>query len=342
MKRIFFFSLILLIPVCGILAQPRVSLVVFPNLYTIEYGAFATVNDLRGAPRIFCAEISPIGVQVVLQGIIEWRAPEGRAHQEIGFFQTYPFESRTLCNDDIGTTEIRIHEYRSNSTLIEENIRRGKPTGSYKITAILMDSTATTSYSQDQKELFFLNPAQTLSIRTPRAGNEVDGGNVQIEWNAISGVENYFIKANVRTSPTQTLEEALNFGTPLVNNQSVGLVTSISLRDYLEREWSLGDEIVIQIGANVGGPGGGQTIFSEIVNFRIFNPESPRLQFLTNRLGQFLRNIGNNELLQLLQNGQLEVSSIVIRKEDGTIMSLEEMIAFLEANPEAFISLIRQ
>jgi hypothetical protein len=342
MKRIFFFSLILVIPACRLFAQPRVTLTVFPELYTIDYGAFATVNDLRGAPRVFCAEILPPGVQVVLKGIIEWKAPEWTAYRQLGLFQTYPFVSRTLCNNDIGTTEIRISDYSSNSSLIEENIGRGKPTGSYKITAILMDPTATIIYNQDQKELFFLNPTQTLSIRTPRPGSEVDAGNVQIEWNALTGVENYFIKANVRISPTQTLEEALHFGTPLVNNRNVGNLTSINLRVYRDREWNLGDEIVIQVSANVSGPGGGQKLFSEIVNFRIFNPESPRTQILLNRLAQVLRNMGENELLQLLQSGQIDIARIVIRKEDGSVMSLEELIAFLEANPEAFLSLIRQ
>ncbi|MBU2447227.1 MAG: hypothetical protein KJ666_16865, partial [Bacteroidetes bacterium] len=187
---------------------------------------------------------------------------EGGVYQEIGFFQTYPFASRTLCNNDIGTTEIKINEYRSNSTLINENIARGKPTGSYRITAILMDPTATTVFNQDQKELFFLNPAQTLSIRAPRAGSEVDAGNVNVEWDALQGIGNYFVKANVRTSPTQSLEEALSFGTPLVNNRSVGALTNVNLRDYLEREWSLGDEIVIQVGANISGPGGGQRLYS--------------------------------------------------------------------------------
>ncbi len=342
MKRTFFFSLFLLIPACVILAQPRVSLIVFPELYTIDYGAFATVNDLRGAPRIFCVQITTPGVQVVLRGTIEWKAPDGSHYQEIGFFQTEPFSARTLCNDDIGTTEIRIQEYRSNSRLIEDNIARGKPTGSYRITAILMDATATTVYNQDQKELYFLNPAQTLSIRTPRVGAEVDAGNVFVEWNSLTGIENYFIKANVRISNTQTLEEALNFGTPIINNRNVGVLTNINLRDFLEREWSLGDEIVLQVSANVSGPGGGQKLYSEIINFRIFNPDSPRLQLLINRFAQILRNSGNNELLQLLLNGELDLSSIVIRKEDGSVMSLEELIAFLEANPDALIGLIRQ
>lgn len=327
------------------LAQPRVSLIVFPNLYTIDYGAFATVNDLRGAPQIFCVEIitpSPdVQVQVVLKGVIEWKPPEGGVYQEIGFFQTYPFASRTLCNNDIGTTEIRINEYRSNNTLIEKNIARGKPTGSYRITAILLDPTATTVFSVDQKELIFMNPAQTLSIRAPRVGSEVDAGNVNVEWDALQGIDNYFIRANERTSPTQSLEEALNSGTPLANNRSVGILTNINLRDYLEREWSLGDEIVIQVGANVSGPGGGQRLYSEIVNFRIFNPESTRFQLLANRLAEVLRRAGNNELLQLLQDGQIDLTKIVIQKEDGSVMSLEELIAFFEANPEAFVNLIR-
>ncbi|MBU2447226.1 MAG: hypothetical protein KJ666_16860 [Bacteroidetes bacterium] len=57
---------------------------------------------------------------------------------------------------------------------------------------------------------------------------------------------------------------------------------------------------------------------------------------------EVLRNAGENELLQLLLDGRIDLTKIVILKEDGSVMSLEELIAFFEANPEAFISLIRQ
>lgn len=333
---------LILLPAQLILAQVQVDLIVFPTLTTIDYGAFATANDLRGAPRIFCAEISPEGVAVSLRGKIEWKPPEGGIYQELGSFKTEPFLSRTLCNDDIGTTDIRLREYTSNSDLTEENIKRGKPTGNYRLTVAVMDSLGLSTYDEDTEEISFLNPAQTLIIRSPQVGSENDIGNVLAEWEPVQGTESYIIKANVRRSSSQTLEEALNFGTPLINNRNVGNITSINLREILEREWQFGDEIVFQCTAKIAGPGGGQLLYSNIINFTIYNPEASRMQILISKLIEVFEKFGNTEFVQLLKSGEIDPRSIVIRKEDGSIMTLEELILFLETNPEAFINMIRQ
>ncbi|MCR4416403.1 MAG: hypothetical protein NUV92_01470 [Ignavibacteria bacterium] len=316
----------------SISAQPSIRLIVFPELTTTDFASFATLNDLQGAPRIFCAEIYAPNQTVTMAGRIEWKKFGSSDFVEVAWFITRPFLARTLCNDDIGKVDVRIYDHRANTPLIEENIRYGKPTGEYRLTVELYDSTGQNLLSSDTKNLVFLNPSQTLTIINPRPNQSYDAGNILVEWTPISGASEYYIKASERNDPNQSLEEALQRGTPLVNNRNVGVVSSINLRDILERELRPGSEVVLQVSANVSGPAGGRRIFSEIINFKIFNPESQYYQQLVNRLNNVLNRLGQNELLQLLQSGQLDPSKIQIRNEDGTIMTFEELINFLEMN----------
>jgi hypothetical protein len=104
------------------------------------------------------------------------------------------------------------------------------------------------------------------------------------------------------------------------------------LRDILERELRPGSEIVLQVTANVPGPVEGKKIFSEIVNFSILNPESQYYQQLITRFNNVMNRLGQRELGQMFQSGQIDPSKLQIRKEDGTIMTFEELINFLEMN----------
>jgi hypothetical protein len=313
-------------------AQPSIKLIVFPELTTTDFASFATLEDLQGAPRIFCAEINAPNQTVVMKGIIEWKKIGNPDFVMVAWFITRPFLARTLCNDDIGKVDVRIYDHYANTNLIEENIKYGKPTGEYRLTVELYDSTSQNLLSSDSRNLIFLNPSQTLSIINPRANQTYDAGNILVEWTPISGASEYLIKASERNDPNQSLEEALQRGTPLVNNRNVGVVTSINLRDILERELRPGSEVVLQVTANVPGPAGGKKIFSEIVNFSILNPESQYYQQLITRFNNVMNRLGQSELGQMFQSGQIDPSKLQIRKEDGTIMTFEELINFLEMN----------
>ncbi|MGB9664632.1 MAG: hypothetical protein ACPL25_06915 [Ignavibacteria bacterium] len=340
--RILKIFILFLMPLTTVFSQPSIKLIVFPELTTTDFASFATINDLQGAPRIFCAEINAPDQTVVMAGQVEWKKVGATDFVEIAWFITRPFLSRTLCNDDIGKVDIRIYDHRANRDLIEENIRYGKPTGEYRLTVYLYDSTSQNLLSSDSKNLVFLNPSQTLTIINPRTNQSYDAGNILVEWTPISGASEYYIKASERGDRNQSLEEALQRGTPLVNNRNVGVVTSVNLRDILERELKPGSEIVLQVSANVPGPAGGKKIFSEIINFSILNPESQYYQQLIARFNNVLNRLGQNELAQLLQMGQLDPSKLQIRKEDGTIMTFEELINFLEMNANNIIRITKE
>ncbi|MCX8056934.1 MAG: hypothetical protein N3F03_04915 [Ignavibacteria bacterium] len=334
--------LVILFLLSEINAQPSIRLVVFPELNTTDFAAFATVNDLQGAPRIFCAEINAPGQNVVMAGQVEWKKIGWNNFVEIAWFITKPFLARNLCNDDIGRVDVRIQDHRSNSNLIDENLQLGKPTGEYRLTVYLYDETGQNLLASDSKNLVFLNPAQTITIINPRSNQSYDAGNILVEWTPISGVSDYSIKVSERTDPNQSLEDALNRGTPLVNNRSVGNSTSVNLRDILERELRPGSEVVLQVSANIPGPAGGKKIFSEIINFSIINPESQYYQQLVQRFNNALRLLGDNELSRLFGDGQIDLSRVQIRREDGTIMTLEELINFLELNANNIIRVTKE
>lgn len=331
-----------LIPFATVFSQPSIRLIVFPELTTTDFASFATLNDLQGAPRIFCAEINAPGQTVTMAGRIEWKKIGASDFVEVAWFITRPFLAKTLCNDDIGKVDVRIYDHRVNTDLIEENIQYGKPTGEYRLTVYLYDSTSQNLLSSDSKNLVFLNPSQTLTIINPRPNQSYDAGNILVEWTPISGASEYYIKASEKSDRNQSLEEALQRGTPLVNNKNVGVVTSVNLREILDRELKPGTEVVLQVSANIPGPAGGKRIFSEIINFSILNPESQYYQQLIARFNNVLNRLGQNELIQAVQSGQLDPSKLQIRKEDGTIMTFEELVNFLEMNVNNITRIIKE
>lgn len=341
MKMIKAFIVLILISL-PIYSQPSIKLIVFPELNSTDFASFATLNDLQGAPRIFCAEINAPGQTVVMAGQIEWKKIGSPDFVEVAWFITRPFLARTLCNDDIGKVDVRIYDHRSNINLIEENLKFGKPTGEYRLTVILYDSTGQILLDKDSKNLVFLNPTQTITIINPRTNQSYDAGNILVEWTPVFGASEYFIKATERTDKSQSVEEALFRGTPLVNNQSVGTQTSVNLRNLLERELKPGSEIVLQVSANIPGPAGGKKIFSEIINFSILNPESQYYQQLIQRFNNIVQRLGQNELSQIFGSDKFDPSKLQIRKEDGTIMSFEELINFLEMNANNILRITKE
>ncbi len=332
--KIFLIFLLFIIPASP---QNSINLIVFPSLTSTDFSSLIPSNELQNNVRVFCVEINPQGVPVVLKGVFEWKKVGSNSFWELGNFATNSFTSRNFCNDELGTANLSISNFNSNSELLDENLRIGVPSGVYRINLMLYDETGQNLLAQDSEELSFLNPAQTIQIINPQAGSTCDEGNIIIEWTTVLGADYYSITANTRNNPNQSLEEALNSGTPLVNNKNVGLTNSANLRELLERELEPGSEVVVQVVANVPGPYGGSKLFSQIVNFNILSPDTPTQQILNLRLRNILSKLPNSQLLSLLENNQINLSEITIRKDDGSVMSLEELINFLEMNLENII-----
>lgn len=329
--KLFLFFLLFIIPASP---QNSINLIVFPSLTNTDFSSLIPSNELQNNVRVFCVEINPQGIPVVVKGVFEWRRAGSSSFLELGNFTTNSFTARNFCNEELGTVNLSIRNFNSNRNLLDENLRIGVPTGSYRINLMLYDASGEILLAQDSEELSFLNPAQTIQILNPKAGFTYDEGNIIIEWTSVNGVSNYSVTANTRTNPALSLEDALNSGTPLVNNKNVGLRNSVNLREILEGELIPGSEVVVQVVANVSGPFGGKKLFSQIVNFNIVSPDAPAFQVLNMRLRNILSRLPNSPLLSLIENNQINLAEITIRKDDGTIISLEEFINFLESNPE--------
>jgi hypothetical protein len=328
------FFLLFFICSLKIFPQNSINILVFPAISSTSFSALIPSNELQNNVRIFCVDVSPQGIPVVIKGTFEWKKVGSNVFLELGNFETNQFISKNFCNEELGTAEIPIKSFQSNQQLIDENLQIGVPSGVYRINLALYNFDGTILLAQDSEELSFLNPAQTLQIINPRPNLFYDPGNLLVEWTSIAGADDYFIKANTRSNPSQSLEEALNSGIPLVNNKSVGLINSVNLREILERELEPSSEVVIQVSANVPGPLGGNRIFSQIVNFNVVNPENPLVNVNELRLRNILRRLTSSQLLALIENNQLNLNEIRIVKEDNSPMTIEELVNFLESNFE--------
>ncbi len=349
MKKVALTFLACFLFLCGISKAQEVSidLVVFEPLPEIEFAAFAAVNNLSGQPRVFQVILNPEGQTISIRASVDWKKVGESDFQSFFSFETEQFSARSFYNDELGTSEIRIKDSDSNSDLTEESLEKGKPTGAYRMSIFVLDENGNVLDS-DTEQVEFLNPTQTLSIRTPQPNSEQDIGGVLAEWDDINGVTNYFINANVRENRSQSLEEALNTGVPLIDNKDVGLVTTVNLRTLLDREWLAGQEIVFQVGAFIGGPSGGTTIFSELVNF--YFPIVVQVQGggIDDTLKDVIQNYDDDKAAQLLakiQSGDISLEDVTVEVFDGSswtylnVAELQALLQYFQSNPEAVISI---
>jgi len=331
-----FVIILFFIPFSYIFSQPAINLIVDESRISADIGSILIVNGISGAPSLFCVDITPSnpGDLVTLECMLEWQPPESGGFQLLGNFSTKPFAAQRICNDQIGSGEIKVAKWNTNQPLIDETRQRGKLTGRYRLSVRATEKGLSSPWAV--KIIDFPNPTQTLSVIQPNAGHEYDGGNVLAEWNIVPGAT-YEIKANKRTSSNQSLEEALNSGTPFINNKNVGSVTSINLHSILEREWQPGDEIVFQVTAITNN---GEKLYSNIVSFDIRNNNPTMNNTLTMGLSQLAQLIGRTDLANEFRNGKIKIQESMM--DDGSIINLNDLsnkINSLIANPKSVIKI---
>jgi hypothetical protein len=344
-KLKYYISLILILFTSNCFAQVRYFDFNILPLPSLDIGSIVVLNNLKNSQTIFQVTIEPSGLPVILEGKIAWKDNNASSYSEVFYFKTNKFISRNLSNNDIGNSDIKIAEHRTNSDLIKEVIKRGKPTGDYLFTINLLTQNGE-SYpginSSIERHLQFSNPAPTLSISSPEANSVQDEGNVLAQWTPVIGASDYLVKVGVRTNSSQGLEDALSSGTPLANNKSVGNVTSVNLRTVLDRQWSRDQEIVFQVIAIAQGSGGDNKIYSQPVNFKFNNGNSDsskttnairnKMQF--DALKEKLMHFNNSAIQKFFANG---ASIIGTTDENGSQISetdLQKIIDYLNNNPD--------
>jgi len=338
-KNITFYLAIIVfifIPISFIAPQPAINLNVDESSMSADIGSILIVNGISGAPSLFCVDIIPLvpGDLVTLDCTLNWQPPESNGYQFFASFTTKPIAAKTICNQQIGSGEVLLDKSNTNQALIEETRQRGKLTGKYSLSVRGTERGISSQWVV--KILDFTNQTQTLTINQPNAGLEYDEGNVIAEWDAVPGAQ-YEIKANLRTASSQSLEDALNQGTPFINNINVGSVTSVNLHSLLQREWQPGEEIVFQVTAVTGS---NQKLYSNIINFRIRNNNPSINTALINGLSQLASLLGKPEMASGLQKGNIKI--LEITTDDGTIINfndLSEIIDSFIADPTLVVKL---
>ena len=355
----FLFALFLIFGI-NISAQEKVTVAlnVFKPLPEVSFAAFLTNPYLENTPRILQIIMSPHGKDVIVQGSILCRKIDGSTFEELSSYKTKPFSSRNFYNDDFSSIDgIEIEDSDTNEDLLDENLRKGKPSGTYKIIIQVYDVNMVFQ-SEAISELNFLNPAQTLTIIEPAIGDKLDVGGIILTWTDVLGVTDFIVKANIRSSKMESLEEALQKGNPIVDNKSVGFKTSINLREILDRELIGGEELVVQVRGLVPGPGGPTVIYSDIVNFYLkssgSSPVDKGVQEFESLLVEVMaewkeQGEGNSEaykilanLLEDLRNGNINFNDIQIKNENGlqlTYVDFMQILEYLRRNPSLLINL---
>lgn len=319
---------------------------VFTPLPQLDFATFAVTNDLQGAPTVFSVEILPADELVIIEGSFEWKDVGEAGFTPFTSFKTRPFRSRTFFNNTLGS-EIRIESSTNNSNRITQALRKGKPTGNYILTLRLFKENGSPYIDPSTGQQFvtsasleFLNPTQTLEILLPIPSTLQDVGQVIAKWTPVQGASKYFIKASLRRDNRTSLENALSSGQVMINNVEIpGNQTEVNLRNLLTgAEWFGGQEVVFQVTAFVEGPSGGQSIFSNLVNFYLKDANTMAYMTLVGNIVSVIQSLPGGVIPQSLINdftsGALQITGI--KRDDGSDMPISEVMAlfnYLAQNP---------
>lgn len=325
-------------------AQASINLIIFPELSSIDFAAFDFTSSRNISQRLIQIVISPPGIEVIVEGKVDWKKDERSGFQELFRFRTKKFLSRTFSNDEINNSDIEIENTSFNSNLTSDIIKKGKPSGVVGIELRLLDPRGN-FISKDYEEISFLNPTAP-SIILPVDGSSYDIGSIILQWTASVGVTSYKIKANYVADNITNLESALNSGNPLIDDYDVGTVTSIRLNDILKRELLTDTNIVVVVKAIVQGPGGGDVLSSPLVMFKT-NATGVKTVTLSGnpdlvRLANLLQNQISNQIRDKLINGEIQPEQIQLSDENGNTISFSEFVTilnFLEQNNNSIISI---
>jgi hypothetical protein len=352
-----------------------VQLNVFEQLSEISFAAFMTANGLENTPRIFQVLMTPHGKNIIVKGAIRWRRVNKGGYSDLYTFTTKPFTSRNFYNDDLSSIDgIKMETSESNNDLLDENLKIGKPSGSYEIVIKVYDENMGFK-SEDAKFLGmsipsgvlgkeipvgFPNPSQTFSILTPGDGDKLDAGGINLSWTNELGIFDFIVKANIRVGD-ESPEEALQRGNPIVDNRPVGMRTNVNFREpnFLSRELVGGEEIVVQVRGTIKGPGGPSIVYSEIINFFITSPGNTAVDRGIQDFENLVQDVMDDwkeegqadsdaykvleNLLSDLQNGIISFEDIKIRNDRGQLLTyaeFQQILEYLRRNPDLLTNLL--
>lgn len=346
--------LAILFPVLVYAQNYDIKIIVFEPLPALDFAGFIVTNGLQGTPNVFQIIVNTPTTpetKVRLQGKFYWKDVDKSTEEQMLEFMTRPLAAGTIMNSDLGV-KIRLESHNEVDEVLNRNLAKGKPVGTYRLIMTLFPETGDIPLSpivSDTKILKFENPTQTLSILTPTQGMTLDEGDINVSWtgvNAIKGDLNsyYYIRANQRTNSNQSLESVMESG----NYKDVtltGTSTSANLKSLgFGSNWLPGQEIVVQVCAKIGGIGGGETFKSQPVSFRLQQTINPATVLLTNTLNPMLQQFSSS-IPQAIFNQFLQSSITIygITDENGNVMSqadIQRLLNYLQSHPSDIVRIL--
>lgn len=323
------------------------------NTLPVTSTIFTVSMDLSAVPGL------PPNAEVQIYGEFAWQDIGSSGPELMAKFLTEPFRPRNFTNTDLGRS-IRALQDETVESVINRNLRKGKPVGSYYLTMWLhfskrpssglslangsnetpftgVNGNGTLLVRQSlNKPIEVVNPTQTLIITEPQPESIFDAGNVTASWSSVQGVSFYKVKAYYKRSPSQSLDDALRSGEPIINDVEVGLQTSVNLRTLMTRDWTAGKTVVMQVVGVINGIGQ-NNIYSQPISFNIRPQMNAAMQTVLNSLSTLTQTFSNSlppEILNMLVNGGMVINEI--RLEDGSVLSetqVQAIVTYLQAHP---------
>lgn len=365
--KIFVLFLLLGSPIVNTAQNVNIQLEILQDLAQLDLTAFINFGkgnfDALSIPVILQINMDyPSADQVVLSGKVSWKSPDGKYQGELLSFSSHPFSNIKRVNNQEFNKVIKFLSPKINSRLMDENTKRGKPSGTYTIFLTLSDL-ANGESANSQETIEIKNPSQTFYIQSPIAGSQNDIAGVQAIWDVVEGAKEYKVLANIRKNKNQSFEEALNSGNPIINNKSVGQLTNVNLLSLLDRQWLPGQEIVFRVAAIIPTASGESELNStNIINFYIISPNSDEdknlLKNFDNLFNEIVGDLNSNQnledenlnqnlilakrLLEMIESGQLDFNNAQITDENGNVFSVNELnliLDYLRRNPNALLNI---
>jgi len=224
-------------------------------------------------------------------------------------------------------------------------VKKGKPSGRFDINLTLKNPAGMVLRSATDF-IEFLNPSQSFTVLTPAKETNLQLGNFVASWIQVPGATKYRIRVNERKNSSQSLEDALRSGNPIIDYReipntvaSINLAQLPNLRPILE-----GQELVLQVVAIIQLPTGNSELESDIVNFFVSGSNDARNNAIKNDLISITQSLPGNlgsTLVNLLSDPNFRIKRLV--DEKGNPISddqLKNLLNYLNANPDQIVNAI--
>jgi hypothetical protein len=349
-----------------------ITLELFEGLAELEIGSILSANGIVNTQQYLSTTISNAnGLSAQIKIRVDWKKDFNAERKFVAEALTKQFTIRKdilrVTNLDIGSDRYQLQSSNYDDDVLDELRKLGKLAGEIYVNATLILSDGR-EIPSGEKTIGLLNPTNTLTIISPAVNSTWNQGNIPMQWNSISGANDYLIRCNSK-KPFESNEEGLKSGQPFLWDKSVkqffpelsgsfenGLADipiNINLWDMFSgsRVPTPGTELVVQVVGVVPSTSVDTKIESRIVNFYINDPKSQRSPEQTQQFVASLRDyvINSNlteqeqedliSFLNLVEAGNVSYQGVL--DANGNVIpsrEVQRILTYLQDNPDMIVS----